>query len=62
MCSPYDSDGDSLRFDWIADGRLRLKGAFDGDTFVRYTRNSSQVIDYGTPLMPTDTAFVQCIG
>lgn len=61
VCDATDPDGDSLRYDWISDGRLRLRGASPGDAFVLASRSNSQVVTYGTPLSPTDTAWVQCI-
>ena len=61
ICDAFDQDGDSLRYDWISDARLRLAGAPPGETHVLASRSNSQVVYYGTPIDPSDTGFVQCI-
>ena len=60
ICDAVDPEGGALRYDWISDGRLRLRGAPDGETFVLASQSNTQVVTYGTPQV-SDTAWVQCI-
>jgi len=54
VVSADDPDGDSLVYDWYADGRFRLKDAALGTT--RYSSPSdSQVIYYVHAVAPLDT-------
>jgi len=61
ICDAFDPEGDPLFFDWVSDGKLRLAGAPPGEAHVLTSLHSSQVVYYGTPISPSDTAFVQCI-
>jgi hypothetical protein len=59
VCSATDPDGDTLVYDWISDGRLRLKGAPRGGYIFSSPRNS-QTFYYATPRAPIDTALIRC--
>lgn len=54
-----DADGDTLVYDWISDGRLRLKDAPRVGYIFSSPRNY-QVFYYATPRAPVDTAFIKC--
>jgi hypothetical protein len=61
ICRAVDPDADTLVYDWITDGRLRIKGAPLG-AHARYnTHANSQVFFPQAVAAPTDTAWVQCI-
>ncbi len=59
VCAATDPDGDTLVYDWISDGRLRLKDAPRGGYIFSSPRNS-QIFYYDTPRAPIDTAFIRC--
>lgn len=54
-----DSDGDTLVYDWIGDGRVRLKDAPRGGYIFSSPRNY-QTFYYATTQAPLDTAFIRC--
>ena len=59
VCTASDPDGDSLVYDWITDTRLRVKGSPFG-AYLFSSNSNAQVFYYGTPPMPTDTAWIKC--
>jgi hypothetical protein len=62
ICNAMDPDGDTLVYDWITDGRVKIKGANDFDHFLYHTYENSRVV-YPKNLNnrpPIDTLWVQC--
>jgi hypothetical protein len=59
ICSASDPDGDSLVYDWVSDGRLRLKDAPRGAYIYSSPRNSEVFYRAGI-LAPNDTALIWC--
>jgi hypothetical protein len=59
VCNAMDPDGDTLVYDWITDARLRIKGAPAG-VYHFNTFENSQVLYMGSPLLPIDTAYIEC--
>jgi hypothetical protein len=63
ICNAYDPDGDTLVYDWITTGIVRIKGAF-GDDFSLYNTYENSRIFYATDslhvIAPKDTFWVQC--
>jgi len=60
VCNAKDPDGDPLVYDWITDGRLKVKGALPGETRLYNTVSNSQLFYYGLAAMPPDTAWILC--
>ena len=59
-CQAMDPDCDTLVYDWITDGRLRIKGAREGEHWLYNTHESFRVFYPGAILAPVDTVWVQC--
>jgi hypothetical protein len=63
ICNAYDPDGDTLVYDWITTGVVRIKGAF-GDDFSLYNTYENSRIFYAPDSLhvssPKDTFWVQC--
>lgn len=61
ICNATDPDADTLLYDWITDGRLRIKGAHPNDHSMYNTYENSRVF-YPTQYVnaPSDTPWVQC--
>jgi hypothetical protein len=62
ICNAMDPDGDTLVYDWITDGRLKIKGGQDQGHFLYHTYENSRII-YHQNLPnrpPVDTLWVQC--
>lgn len=60
VCQATDPDNDTLVYDWITDGRLKLRGVPEGLHFVYNTHESFQVFYPDYIYAPVDTAWVQC--
>jgi len=61
VCQAMDADSDTLVYDWITDGRLRIRGAIEGEYSLYNTRESFMVF-YPVPTVvhaPVDTPWVQ---
>jgi hypothetical protein len=61
ICNAMDPDGDTLVYDWITDGRVRIKGANDYDHSLYHTPENSRIV-YPKNLnnIPIDTLWIQC--
>ena len=61
ICNATDPDADTLVYDWITDGRVRIKGALADDHFLYHTHENSRVV-YPTQSVrsPVDSPWVQC--
>jgi len=55
-----DPDGDRLVYDWITDGRLRIRDARPGDHSLYNTQANSMVFYPDFVTSPPDTPWVQC--
>ena len=60
ICNAYDPDGDSLVYDWITDGRVKIKGAPDFDLFLYHTYENSRIFYPRNSVTPPDTLWVKC--
>jgi hypothetical protein len=61
VCQAVDADSDTLVYDWITDGRLRIRDARKGEHSLYNTRESFMVL-YPVPTVvhvPVDTPWVQ---
>jgi hypothetical protein len=61
-CKAVDPDGDTLVYDWITDGRSRIKGANSYWDLHLYNTFENSRIFYPNNLndIPIDTLWVQC--
>jgi hypothetical protein len=62
ICNAFDSDGDTLVYDWITDGRLQIKDGQGDGHFLYNTYENSRII-YSKNINnrpPIDTVWVQC--
>jgi len=59
VCVATDQDGDTLVYDWISDGSLRLKNAPRGGYIFSSPRNS-QMFYPATLVAPIDTSLIRC--
>lgn len=61
-CLATDPDGDTLVYDWITDGRVRIKGTSDWEHSLYNTYHNSHVFyPKDIPRLPSlDTLWVQC--
>jgi hypothetical protein len=59
ICEAIDPDGDTLGYDWITDGRIRIKGY--NHSWLYHTYENTRVF-YPTQNvnLPQDTLWVQC--
>ena len=60
MCEAVDPDTDTLVYDWITDGRLRVKGALSNEHFLYNTHVESHIFYPEPETIPTDTVWIQC--
>jgi len=63
ICNASDSDGDTLVYDWITTGVVRIKGARGDDHFLYHTYENSRIFyapDSQFVLALQDTFWVQC--
>ena len=61
VCDATDPDGDTLVYDWITDGRLRVKDALRREHFLYNTYENSHVFYPDSAIHPpVDTPWVQC--
>lgn len=61
VCQAMDADNDTLVYDWITDGRLRVQGAIEGHPYLYNTQESFMVF-YPVPGVvdiPVDTVWVE---
>jgi hypothetical protein len=58
-CEATDADGDSLVYDWLTDGRLRIKGNQPGDSDVFNSPSKTQIF-YHVATSSYDSAWVEC--
>jgi hypothetical protein len=59
-CFATDADGDTVRYDWFSDCRLKLKRAFRDDYFVNNTPVGNMVVYPGCANGAADTGWVSC--
>ena len=59
-CSATDADGDTLRYDWFSDCRLKMKGAFRDDYFLNNTPEGRLIVYPGCVTGSIDTGWVSC--
>ena len=62
ICNAFDSDGDTLVYDWITDGRLQIKDGQGDGHFLYNTYENSRIV-YSKNINnrpPIDTVWVQC--
>lgn len=60
ICNAVDPDGDTLVYDWITDGRLKVQGALSNEHFLYNTHENSHVFYPEAVRSPVDTPWVQC--
>ena len=63
ICNAIEPDGDTLFYDWITDGRLRIKGVLlPGDDWIYNSLENTRVFypKAGVVKTPIDTPWVQC--
>jgi hypothetical protein len=62
ICNAMDPDADTLVYDWITDGRVKIKGTRDYEHFLYHTYENSRIV-YPKNLnnIAVDTLWVQCI-
>jgi len=62
ICNARDPDADTLVYDWITDGRMKIKGARNNEHFLYHTYENSRIV-YPTQYVntPVDTIWVQCM-
>jgi hypothetical protein len=60
ICNAYDPDGDTLVYDWITDGKVRIKDGQAGGYFLYHTFENSRIVYPRESLAPPDTCWVQC--
>jgi hypothetical protein len=58
-CRAVDSDGDSLFYDWTADGKLRLQGVPAYFHYRYDSRSPTQVFYPAAVNTPSDTAWIE---
>lgn len=59
VCTATDADGDTLVYDWVTDGRVRLKDARGGIS-VYGSRQNTQTFYCDTVRAPIDTSYIRC--
>ena len=59
ICDASDADGNTLRYDWVTDARLVIKGKSPNDNVYFNSPYNTQVFYYGIP-SPFDSAWVEC--
>ncbi len=63
ICNATDPDGDTLVYDWITSGVVRIKGAIGDENFLYNTYENSRIF-YAPDSMhvsaPQDTFRIQC--
>src|SRR5690349_14776426 len=59
VCNAMDPDAYTLLYDWITDADLRIKGSQSG-VYLFNSLENSQVLYYGAPNAPLDTAYIEC--
>ena len=61
ICNAYDPDGDTLVYDWISDGKSKIKGTLFDELFLYNTYENYRVV-YPKNLnpIPIDTLWIQC--
>lgn len=63
ICEAIDPDGDTLVYDWITSGVVRIKGAFSDDHFLYHTSENTRIFYAPDSLhvtAPQDTFWIQC--
>ena len=63
ICNATDPDGDTLVYDWITSGVVRIKGAIGDDNFLYNTYENSRIFyapDSTHVSAPQDTFRIQC--
>lgn len=60
ICNAMDPDADTLVYDWITDGRLKIKGALSGDNSLFNTLENSRIFYPNQTQYFYDTVWVQC--
>ena len=63
ICNAIDPDGDTLFYDWITDGRLKIKGALLQSDHWLYNSLENTRVFYpkaGVVKTPIDTPWIQC--
>lgn len=62
ICNATDPDGDTLVYDWITDGRVKIKGGHANYHWLYHTYENTRIF-YPKPdvvNLPIDTLWVQC--
>lgn len=61
ICNAFDPDGDTLVYDWITDGKSKIKGTIFDELFLYNTFENYRVV-YPKNLnnVPIDTLWIQC--
>lgn len=60
ICEAIDPDGDTLVYDWITDGRVKIKGAHANDHWLYHTYQNSRVFYPKDNInLPIDTLWIQ---
>jgi hypothetical protein len=63
ICEAIDPDGDTLVYDWITTGVVRIKGAFSDDHWLYHTSENTRIFYAPDSLhvsVPQDTFWIQC--
>ncbi len=62
ICNAIEPDGDTLFYDWITDGRVRIKGVLlQGDNWLYNSLENTRVFYPSQYVnLPVDTPWVQC--
>lgn len=63
ICNAIDPDGDTLVYDWITSGVVRIKDAITDDNFLYNTYENSRIFyapDSTHVSIPQDTFRIQC--
>jgi hypothetical protein len=62
ICKAADLDADTLVYDWTTDDRLRIQGAFTGNSYLYNTRSNARVFYNANLMNPmSDSAWVECV-
>lgn len=60
ICEAIDPDGDTLVYDWVTDGRVKIKGAFADEHWLYHTYQNSRVFyPKNNVNLPIDTLWIQ---
>ncbi len=60
ICNAMDPDADTLVYDWLTDGKSRIKGANENDHMLYHTFENSRVFYPKQHITLPDTLWVHC--